>query len=137
MVTSMSNSKHSETISRLSSTTRNIPQKPIENQERIQGLLNSLRSIKERSRALKAQEEEALAELTMLLEAGDMEDAKDCGEERWLGQGITLTRQSRTGGWTYSPEAVDKIKLIQQQDIDSGLAARKPDTQFWRAQLAD
>ena len=133
----MSNSKHSETIARLSSTTRNIPQKPIENQERIQGLLNSLRRIKELRKALNGQEEQTLAELTELLEAGEMEDAKDCGEERWLGQGITLTRQSRTGGWTYSPEAVDKIKFIQQQDIDSGLAARKPDTQFWRAQLAD
>ena len=133
----MSNSKQSETISRLSTTSRSIPQKPIASQEQIQGLLNSLRSIKERARALKQQEEATLAELTALLEAGEMEDAKDCGEERWLGQGITLTRQSRAGSWSYSPDALDKIKVIQQQDIDSGLAARKPDAQFWRAQLAD
>lgn len=137
MVTMTLNSKHSETISKLCGVAREIPQKPIENQEQIQGLLNSLRSIKNRIKALKEQEEETLAELTTMLKAGALEDAKDCGEDRWLGQGITLTRQTRSGGWTYSDDAADKIRFIQQQDIDSGAAVRKPDTQFWRAQLAD
>jgi len=96
-----------------------------------------LKSIKSRIKALKEQEEETLAELTTMHKAGALEDAKDCGEDRWLGQGITLTRQTRSGGWTYSDEAADRIRFIQQQDIDSGAAVRKPDTQFWRAQLAD
>ena len=100
-MTSKPNSKQSETISRLSGTARQIQQKPIDNQQVIQSLLGELRGVKERARALKQQEEAILANLTDLFSSGLMDDAKDCGEDRWLGNGITLTRQTRQGGWDY------------------------------------
>lgn len=136
-MTSKPNLKQSETISRLSGTARQIQQKPIDNQQVIQSLLGELRSVKERLKALKQQEDAILANLTDLFSSGLMDDAKDCGEDRWLGNGITLTRQTRQGGWDYSEPCANRIKELQAADIESGAAVRKPESHYWRANLAN
>ena len=97
--------------------------------------LEWLRSIKANKKSLEKQEKEALAELDRMLAAGEMEDARDCGEDRWQITGMTLTRVKKMGGWIHSAEAKLKIDEIQSQDIESGAAKQKPPTEFWSTRL--
>ena len=97
--------------------------------------LEWLRSIKANKKSLEKQEKEALAELDRMLAAGEMEDARDCGEDRWQITGMTLTRVKKMGSWIHSPEAKLKIDEIQAADIESGAATRKPASEFWSTRL--
>ena len=97
--------------------------------------LEWLASIKRNKKALEAQEKEALAELDRMLAAGEMDDARDCGEDRWLCTGMTLTRVKKMGGWVHSAEAKLKIDEIQSKDIESGAATRKPPSEYWTTKL--
>ena len=97
--------------------------------------LEWLRSIKANKKSLEKQEKEALAELDRMLAAGEMEDARDCGEDRWQITGMTLTRVKKMGSWIHSPEAKLKIDEIQSQDIESGAATRKPASEYWTTKL--
>ena len=96
-----------------------------------------LASIKRNKKALEAQEKEALATLDEMLADGSMDDARDCGEDRWLCAGMVLTRGQRMGGWIHSAEAKLKIDAIQSADIENGKAQRKPPTSYWTARLSD
>ena len=97
--------------------------------------LEWLKTIKHNIKSLKKEEEKALAELDRMLAAGEMDDARDCGEDRWEITGMTLTRVKKMGGWVHSPEAKLKIDEIQTQDIESGAAKRKPPSEFWTTKL--
>ena len=97
--------------------------------------LEWLRSIKANKKSLEKQEKEALAELDRMLAAGEMEDARDCGEDRWQITGMTLTRVKKMGTWIHSPEAKLKIDEIQAADIESGAAQRKPPSEYWSARF--
>ena len=98
--------------------------------------LEWLRSIKANKKSLEKQEKEALAELDRMLAAGEMEDARDCGEDRWQITGMTLTRVKKMGGWIHSAEAKLKIDEIQAADIESGAATRKPASEYWTTKLS-
>ena len=99
--------------------------------------LEWLRSIKANKKSLEKQEKEALAELDRMLAAGEMEDARDCGEDRWQITGMTLTRVKKMGGWIHSAEAKLKIDEIQAADIESGAATRKPASEYWSTRFTD
>ena len=99
--------------------------------------LEWLKSIKHTLKALKQQETEALAELDRMLAAGEMDDARDCGEDRWEITGMTLTRVKKMGGWIHSAEAKLKIDEIQAADIESGAATRKPGSEYWSTRFTD
>jgi hypothetical protein len=109
--------------------------KQTENQRTVIEQLEWLRSIKANKKSLEKQEKEALAELDRMLAAGEMDDARDCGEDRWQITGMTLTRVKKMGSWIHSPEAKLKIDEIQSQDIESGAATRKPPTEYWTTKL--
>ena len=99
--------------------------------------LEWLASIKRNKKALEAQEKEALAELDRMLAAGEMDDARDCGEDRWVCTGMTLTRVQKRGRWVHSSDAKLKISEIQAADIESGKAKQEPATTYWTTKLTD
>ena len=99
--------------------------------------LEWLASIKRNLKSLQAEEKEALAVLDEMLAEGQMDDARDCGEDRWVCTGMVLTRGRRMGGWIHSAEAKLKIDAIQSADIENGKAQRKPPVSYWTARLSD
>ena len=99
----MPNSKQTGISSKLRSTSRRTT-KQTENQRTVIEQLEWLWSIKANKKSLEKQEKEALAELDRMLAAGEMDDARDCGEDRWQITGMTLTRVKKMGSWIHSPE---------------------------------
>ena len=76
-------------------------------QPNYQLLLEKLAAVKHRLKADAAIEKDMLAKLSIALEAGDLDNLRDGGEDRWLSGDMTLTRiQRRTYQYSDQTEAL-------------------------------
>ena len=103
-------------------------------QPNYQLMLEKLAAVKHRMKADAAIEKDMLAKLDLALEAGDLDDLRDGGEDRWISGDMTLTRTQRKS-YTYSnqTEAL-AIQLRESQKAEQANGdAHAEIKEFWRA----
>ena len=103
-------------------------------QPNYQLLLEKLAAVKHRLKADAAIEKDMLAKLSIALEAGDLDDLRDGGEDRWLSGDMTLTRiQRRTYQYSDQTEALAmQLKEARKAEEKNG-DAHAEIKESWRA----
>ena len=91
-------------------------------------------AVKHRIKADLATEKDFLAKLTIGLEAGELDDLRDGGEDRWLSGDMTLTRvQRRTFTYSDQTEALAmQLKEARKAEEKNG-DAHAEIKEIWRA----
>jgi len=91
-------------------------------------------AVKHRLKADLAIEKDLLAKLTIALEAGELDDLRDGGEDRWLSGDMTLTRvQRRTFTYSDQTEALAmQLKEARKAEEKNG-DAHAEIKETWRA----
>ena len=97
-------------------------------------MLEKLAAVKHRLKADAAIEKDMLAKLDLALEAGDLDDLRDAGEDRWISGEMTLTRVQRKS-YTYSNQTealamqLKEAKKAEEKNGDAHAEVKE----FWRA----
>ena len=103
-------------------------------QPNYQLMLEKLAAVKHRLKADAAIEKDLLAKLDLALEAGDLDDLRDAGEDRWISGEMTLTRVQRKS-YTYSNQTealamqLKEAKKAEEKNGDAHYETKE----FWRA----
>ena len=99
-----------------------------------QDMMDKLAAVKHRLKADLASEKDLLAKLTIALEAGELDDLRDGGEDRWLSGDMTLTRmQRRTFTYSDQTEALAmQLKEARKAEEKNG-DAHAEIKEIWRA----
>jgi len=99
-----------------------------------QEMMEKYAAVKHRLKADLAIEKDLLAKLTIALEAGELDDLRDGGEDRWLSGDMTLTRvQRRTFTYSDQTEALAmQLKEARKAEEKNGDAHAEV-KETWRA----
>lgn len=100
-------------------------------------LLEKLSAVKHRLKTDAASEKDLIAKLDVLLELGYLDELRDGGEDRWIVEGMKLTRYQKRA-WQYSDQTakleleLKQCRAAEQANGDATCAI----TDTWRATLS-
>lgn len=115
-------------------TTNKAPWQEPELKPNYELMLEKYAAVKHRLKADLAIEKDFLAKLTIALEAGELDDLRDGGEDRWLSGDMMLTRvQRRTYQYSDQTEALAmQLKEARKAEEKNG-DAHAEIKESWRA----